>query len=1375
MAAITWQTPAGSLGVIAEQTFFNLPLLATTPFTLIPAICTATNSDGNVITCNSTAGATVGQSLLLFGSTFGNLQENTVYYVRSIISSTQFTITANIDTNEPFVLTTATGVMTARFFDTVRYTLQAGTLPQGVQLGTLGIITGVPQTGVTFQGVPEAVGSDITSKFTIRAYTQQRQNNRVIIDSIAERTFTLTITGNDSPFFTTPAGSLGNFYDGDEVDIQVDYEESDSQDVTVVRLAAGLLPPGLTLSPTGVISGYIRPAIDVNEIPGYDITSSGTEPYDFISSSFNRNYQFTLEVTDGKANDLRTFEIFVYDRSDLTADDTNITADNTFVTADETTERSPFLINFDPSDLGIVRGDNYFAYRFIGQDYDTELLEYAITVNEGFGLPPGIELDPYTGWYYGFIPDIEPTRITYSFNIQVRARSLVISATDAATDQITCDQSTRGDFYEGAAVVFEGQGFGGITPGVTYYVAEIISDTAFTISDDISGVPVKALTTATGRMLCVPRDISASKQYPFTLTVAGAEFEPVTWITDADLGVIDNGSISTLQIQAQSAQGVTLEYQLVEGSDSALPQGLKLLPDGLIAGRVSFNTFSIDLGATTFDASQSVITRIESTTFDSEFAFTVQAFKDLPSEPLYKVSTVRIISGGGGYISAPALTFSEPVGGSSIQATATATISGGSISNITITNPGAEYTQPATVTVTGGDGSGANLRVVMQQTGFRYLISDTKRFRIRVRRANNKPYQNLSVVAMPPDDDRVLLASLLQDPDIFVPQFIYRPTDPNFGVSDGVVYQHAFGLAPDVLDEYVRSLEINHYWKNLVLGSIATAQARDADGNVIYEVIYANVIDDLVNAQGQSVSKVVTLPYATERPDSSIVNSVFPNSLINMRDQVIDVVGQISNYLPPWMISKQQDGSVLGFRPAWVLAYTLPGRSNQIAYYLQQRFGERLNLIDFKVDRYVLDDELSRNWDPALQRWRPPVNQTTFDRLDTTGYAYLGLVNACTTLAFADVNARNIDYINALGGLDGPTWIFDGTREPPVGTRVVIRDGSLIAFVKQEDFVNYNNAASAFTNNIEQYAEVPFDDGAIDGEAGSYDYGVVVPGGYTVTCSQTLGNPTNVILSDSTLDMAVGNKVWFTGTVFGGIDTTNSDGGVQLYYVHEIGELTATATNSATDIITVSDTSDLTVDDEIWFPGNTIGGIVGVAVDGTPKPYYVKQIVNSTTFKISESVGGAVYQLTSQTGSMVIRLPRFSVAVSATSTNPVTLSSDTGTMTVNYNNDRMALWQVNVTDGIINLTLHTETITDDYIESQQGQFFTAGTYLYRPATPAANLTRVNWQPLITTVPVIVDETTFDGGSVQWIEPVDMYDPSDRYDKYLVFPQANILE
>jgi hypothetical protein len=40
--------------------------------------------------------------------------------------------------------------------------------------------------------------------------------------------------------------------------------------------------------------------------------------------------------------------------------------------------------------------------------------------------------------------------------------------------------------------------------------------------------------------------------------------------------------------------------------------------------------------------------------------------------------------------------------------------------------------------------------------------------------------------------------------------------------------------------------------------------------------------------------------------------------------------------------------------------------------------------------------------------------------------------------------------------------------------------------------------------------------------------------------------------------------------------------------------------------------------------------------------------------------------------------------------------------------------------------------------------------------------------------VVTTETTFDQGSMEFIEPVDMYNPGDAYDKYLVFPKQNIL-
>jgi hypothetical protein len=95
-------------------------------------------------------------------------------------------------------------------------------------------------------------------------------------------------------------------------------------------------------------------------------------------------------------------------------------------------------------------------------------------------------------------------------------------------------------------------------------------------------------------------------------------------------------------------------------------------------------------------------------------------------------------------------------------------------------------------------------------------------------------------------------------------------------------------------------------------------------------------------------------------------------------------------------------------------------------------------------------------------------------------------------------------------------------------------------------------------------------------------------------------------------------------------------------------------------------------------------------------------------------------------------------------------------------------------DEIVTLTLDTQTVTDDYVSSSQGQKYAASTLLYRPGAPQQDLQFVNWQPLITATTVITGETVFDGGSVAWVDPVDMYDTSDALDKYLVFPKANIL-
>jgi hypothetical protein len=776
---------------------------------------------------------------------------------------------------------------------TVRYAVIAGRLPPGVQINETGILAGNPSAISTVQGIPADIVNDTTSQFVVRAYTQQVIAGQTVIDTLADRTFSLTVTGQSSIIWTTPSGNIGTYFDGSQIEnLTLQYSDSDIFTDAVVTLVAGALPTGLTVSDSGIISGYITP----NPVATVTLT----------------NYSFTLRVTNGITSDVRTFSLLIYARSAMTADNTFITADNTFITADIAPIQPP-IITTPTGSIGSTRSDNFYAFEFTGLDFAGNAFEFIATTT----LPPGLTLDPVSGWLYGYIP------------------------------------------------------FGGV------FVADYTFDLIVQETDN---------------------PLNFSEPYTFSLTISGPVNSDVIWLTPQNevdraqtpstLGFIDNGATSTFYVEAVNVAGISLQYRLLSGSDSQLPQGLQLLPSGLIAGRVSFDTFCLDGGSTVFDVNLNTVD--QPTTFDLVAIFTVTAFN---------------VNG---------------------------------------------------------------------------LISVNKTFSITVVRRYETPYNNLYIQAMPPQDDRDLLSALLQNPTIFPPSLIYRKDDPNFGVARQVIYNHAYGLTAATLDEYVTSLNLNHYWKNLLLGQIETAQALDDAGNILYEVVYSKVIDNLVNNQDQSVDKQVVLGFPINRDTPEQIDSVYPNSLENMRDQVIDVVGQVSRVLPRWMLSPQSDGRVLGFVPAWVIAYVKPGQSGQIAYNIQTQFDAQLNLVDFKADRYELDGLLSHNWDPnttvlnianivgngntvtvtyAVQATAPaqPGTNITIAQVNPSGYNGSYIVETCTTSQITFVSNRTSAYVS------GGTLTVPAQWAPPPAETSFDRPTPPPATPQFGTWGNYNSSFTVFT------------------------------------------------------------------------------------------------------------------------------------------------------------------------------------------------------------------------------------------------------------------------------------------------------------------------
>ena len=102
----------------------------------------------------------------------------------------------------------------------------------------------------------------------------------------------------------------------------------------------------------------------------------------------------------------------------------------------------------------------------------------------------------------------------------------------------------------------------------------------------------------------------------------------------------------------------------------------------------------------------------------------------------------------------------------------------------------------------------------------------------------------------------------------------------------------------------------------------------------------------------------------------------------------------------------------------------------------------------------------------------------------------------------------------------------------------------------------------------------------------------------------------------------------------------------------------------------------------------------------------------------------------------------------------------------------MAVFTISVDLDTTLVTLVPTQLTAEtqYVQILNGRQY-AGQQLYYPTSPAPGYTLVAW---IDVPAANSTETTFDGASMAFEAPVDMYNPTDRNDKYLVFPKANIL-
>lgn len=756
------------------------------------------------------------------------------------------------------------------------YLLLSGSLPEGFTINSSGKI----------YGTKLLVTSDTVYNFAIRITDN--------LGNIRDRTFSITIVGSAIPSFITPPGNILSVNDSIWVELPITYANPDSTNEISIRVQEGLLPPGLEISPNGLIRGYAEPPILNVTVPTVITTGLATDTSNVITCLSTNNFSIGRQVVFtgavfGNIVDSTTY----YIKNIINGTSFTISATQDGPEFILTSGTGFMTVTLPPTSIGQPTIRTYTFGLVLESALGDDIASYSITVinqntpvsqgGPGFPLntriptiyntrPPSYDLalDPYYGYYV--LPDNNISAVTYP------------PSTPAFI----------GTFQSGDYFSFKLIGHDFDSDELTYVFADLppgmIGDTS---TGWISGTP----TIATEGINQFGFSVSAYKTinpaiatpfFNFSYNLANNFDDTIVWITPQNLGSILNGTVSTKNVRAEST--TELEYEIISGS---LPPNLTLLANGEITGYVAFEPKN------TLQQPDSV----------NEFNFTIRAFS--PTYP---------------------------------------------------------------------------------------IVQSSKNFTISVIQEFSPPTDTLYIKATPSIENRVLLDSLLNNETLIPTSMLYRPYDEYFGKSSSVIYEHAFGIYASDLDEYLAAVTQNHYWRYLTLGEIKTAVARNDDGEIIYEVVYSEVIDNLVNPQGQSIPQSIYWPrpinlnlgpwytsvtnvftsyanavnqnyYTSLTPGS--VRTLYPNSLVNMRNRVGQVLGQNldNKLLPLWMTSKQLNGGTLGYTKAWVICYTKPGMSETIKNNINTLWVDSdgnpntLNLINFQIDRFSVNKSLTYNYD----------------------------------------------------------------------------------------------------------------------------------------------------------------------------------------------------------------------------------------------------------------------------------------------------------------------------------------------------------------------------------------------------------------------------
>ena len=315
------------------------------------------------------------------------------------------------------------------------YSVIAGSLPAGMQVTSTGLLTGTPAEGA----------KRTLYTFVVRATAGT---------SITDRTFSLDVQGADTPTFTTASGqlqlddstSVGLYWviDGSSISFQMQATDTDTRagQTLVYEIVQGELPPGITMSKSGLISGIVELTDDqrYGARGGYDGSGvedqfDGTYDRTVTTKSISKNFDFVVRVSDGTSFVEQNNNIFVFSADYWRVSNTEILIDATEIegsplTMDLSANRRPVFRT--GSDLGTFRHDNALVIKIDVEDFDPLQGDLEYSIQSG-SLPPGVSIDINSGELYGQLARQSAVETTYTFT--VRANRVVATGINVFTDQ----------------------------------------------------------------------------------------------------------------------------------------------------------------------------------------------------------------------------------------------------------------------------------------------------------------------------------------------------------------------------------------------------------------------------------------------------------------------------------------------------------------------------------------------------------------------------------------------------------------------------------------------------------------------------------------------------------------------------------------------------------------------------------------------------------------------------------------------------------------------------------------------------------------------------------------------------------------------------